>query len=54
MIRILVVDDQQLVRMGLRMLFEQDQGIEILGEAGNGAEAVRLAERSTPMSSSWT
>ncbi|MFD8288451.1 response regulator [Streptomyces lavendulae] len=48
MIRVLVVDDQQLVRMGLRMLFEQAQDIEILGEADNGAEAVRLAERLVP------
>ncbi|MFJ9854497.1 response regulator [Streptomyces sp. NPDC101150] len=48
MIRILIVDDQQLVRMGLRMLFEQAQDIEIQGEADNGAEAVRLAERLTP------
>ncbi|WP_371614271.1 response regulator [Streptomyces sp. NBC_00454] len=48
MIRILVVDDQQLVRMGLRMLFDQAQDIEILGEADNGAEAVRLAEHLTP------
>ncbi|MFJ8015496.1 response regulator [Streptomyces sp. NPDC096339] len=48
MIRILVVDDQQLVRMGLRMLFEPAPDIEILGEADNGAEAVRLAERFAP------
>ncbi|MEU1947275.1 MULTISPECIES: response regulator transcription factor [unclassified Streptomyces] len=48
MIRVLVVDDQQLVRMGLRMLFEEAEDIEILGEADNGAEAVRLAERLTP------
>ncbi|MCZ9347391.1 response regulator transcription factor, partial [Streptomyces sp. TRM76130] len=48
MIRILVVDDQQLVRMGLHMLFEQAQDIEIQGEADNGAEAVRLAERLAP------
>lgn len=48
MIRVLVVDDQQLVRMGLRMLFEQAPDIEILGEADNGAEAVRLAEHLTP------
>ncbi|MEV3854314.1 response regulator transcription factor [Streptomyces sp. NPDC050095] len=48
MIRILVVDDQQLVRMGLRMLFEQVEGIEIAGEADSGAEAVRLADRITP------
>jgi DNA-binding NarL/FixJ family response regulator len=47
-IRVLVVDDQQLVRMGLRMLFEQAADIEILGEADNGAEAVRLAERLAP------
>ncbi|MER5865990.1 response regulator transcription factor [Kitasatospora sp. NPDC002040] len=43
MIGVLVVDDQQLVRMGLRMLFEQAPDIEILGEADNGAEGVRLA-----------
>ncbi|MGT2526067.1 response regulator transcription factor [Streptomyces nojiriensis] len=48
MIRILVVDDQQLVRMGLRMLFEQAQDIEILGEADNGAQAVRLVEHLAP------
>jgi DNA-binding NarL/FixJ family response regulator len=47
-IRVLVVDDQQLVRMGLRMLFEQAADIEIVGEADNGAEAVRLTERLTP------
>ncbi|MFG2291782.1 response regulator [Streptomyces sp. NPDC048603] len=48
MIRVLVVDDQQLVRMGLRMLFEQARDIEIQGEADNGAEAVRLAQRLAP------
>ncbi|MEU8777177.1 response regulator transcription factor [Streptomyces sp. NPDC048606] len=48
MIRVLVVDDQHLVRMGLRMLFEQAPDIEIGGEADNGAEAVRLAERLAP------
>ncbi|MFJ4092262.1 response regulator [Kitasatospora sp. NPDC089913] len=48
MIHILVADDQPLVRMGLRMLFEQAPDIDILGEADNGAEAVRLAERLRP------
>ncbi|MET9611929.1 response regulator transcription factor [Kitasatospora indigofera] len=48
MIHILVADDQQLVRMGLRMLFEQAPDIDIIGEADNGAEAVRLAERLLP------
>ncbi|OEJ28562.1 DNA-binding response regulator [Streptomyces agglomeratus] len=48
MIKVLVVDDQQLVRMGLRMLFDHAPDVEIVGEAGNGAEAVRLAGRSAP------
>ncbi|EPH44666.1 response regulator transcription factor [Streptomyces aurantiacus] len=48
MIRLLVVDDQQLVRMGLRMLFEQPPDIDLVGEAGDGADAVRLAERLAP------
>ncbi|MEV5603471.1 response regulator transcription factor [Streptomyces sp. NPDC052299] len=48
MIRVLVADDQHLVRMGLRMLFEQVPDIEVLDEAENGAEAVRLAERLLP------
>ncbi|MFJ8043608.1 response regulator [Kitasatospora sp. NPDC096147] len=43
MIGVLVVDDQQLVRMGLRMLFGEAPDIEVLGEAENGAEGVRLA-----------
>ncbi|GLZ07524.1 DNA-binding response regulator [Actinomadura sp. NBRC 104412] len=45
MIRILLVDDQQLVRMGLTMLCESAPDMEIVGEAANGLEAVRLVER---------
>ncbi|MFH8370410.1 response regulator [Streptomyces sp. NPDC018031] len=48
MIRILVVDDQELVRMGLRMLVEPAPDMEILAEADNGADAVRLADRLAP------
>lgn len=48
MIRTLLVDDQQLVRAGLRMLCESTTDIEIVGEAPNGAEAVRLAESVLP------
>lgn len=48
MIRVLVVDDQQLVRSGLRMLCESAADIEIVGEARNGQEAVRLAEDVSP------
>ncbi|GLY90796.1 response regulator [Actinoallomurus iriomotensis] len=45
MIRLLIVDDQHLVRAGLRMLCESTDDIEVTGEASGGAEAVRLAER---------
>lgn len=48
MIRTLLVDDQQLVRAGLRMLCESTSDIEIVGEASNGAEAVRLAGTALP------
>lgn len=43
MIRVLLVDDQRLVRAGLRMLCESTDDIEVAGEAGTGHEAVRLA-----------
>ncbi|GAA2602721.1 response regulator transcription factor [Actinomadura fulvescens] len=46
--RVLVVDDQQLVRMGLRMLCESAPDVEVVGEAGNGRDAVRLAEELSP------
>jgi DNA-binding NarL/FixJ family response regulator len=41
-IRVILADDQPLVRAGLRMLIEQAPGIDMAGEAGTGAEAVRL------------
>jgi DNA-binding NarL/FixJ family response regulator len=47
-IRILIADDQPLVRAGLRMLCESTSDIEIVGEAANGSEAVRLAESVLP------
>ncbi|MDT0345175.1 response regulator transcription factor [Streptomyces litchfieldiae] len=48
MIATLLVDDQQLVRAGLRMLCESTTDIEIVGEAATGAEAVRRAEAARP------
>ncbi|MFD9700933.1 response regulator [Lentzea sp. NPDC059081] len=48
MIRLLIVDDQQLVRAGLRMLCESAPDVEIVGEAADGAEAVRQAARCRP------
>lgn len=43
MIRVLLVDDQALVRSGFRIILESEPDIEVVGEAADGAEAVRLA-----------
>lgn len=48
MIRLLIVDDQRLVRAGLRMLCESTDDLEVVGEASNGVEAVRLAAELLP------
>ncbi|MFI6321095.1 response regulator [Nonomuraea sp. NPDC050556] len=48
MIRVLVVDDQALVRTGFRMILENAPDMEVVGEAGDGAEAVALAGRTNP------
>jgi DNA-binding NarL/FixJ family response regulator len=42
-ITVLLVDDHTLVRRGFRRLLEDDDGIEVVGEASNGDEAVKLA-----------
>ncbi|PWT75502.1 MAG: DNA-binding response regulator [Chloroflexi bacterium] len=47
-IRILVADDHKVVRQGLRMFLEVDPELVVIGEAANGAEAVRLAEHLRP------
>ncbi|MBK1788502.1 response regulator [Prauserella cavernicola] len=48
MISLLIVDDHPIVRDGLRGIFTGEAGFEVLGEAGNGDEAVTLAERLRP------
>ena len=48
MISILIVDDHDLVREGLRTLLEQEPGFEVVGEAGDGQEAVRAVARLRP------
>jgi DNA-binding NarL/FixJ family response regulator len=47
-VRVILADDQPLVRAGLRMLIEQTPDIDVAGEAGTGAEAVRLVRDATP------
>jgi DNA-binding NarL/FixJ family response regulator len=47
-IGVLVVDDQPLVRAGLRKVFEVDPAIDVLGEAGDGNAAVTEAQRLRP------
>ncbi|WP_053383308.1 response regulator [Leucobacter celer] len=48
MIRVALVDDQELVRSGFRIILESEPDIEVVGEAANGAEAVELAARAHP------
>ena len=48
MIRVLVADDQSLVRGGFRMLLADEEDIEIVAEASNGLEAVEKAARFNP------
>ena len=47
-IRVLIVDDQTLVRTGLRMILETEDGIEVVGEAANGKEAIAVARELRP------
>jgi len=47
-VTVVVADDQALVRMGLRGLLASDPGLELVGEAGTGGEAVDLVRRLRP------
>jgi DNA-binding NarL/FixJ family response regulator len=47
-IRILLVDDAALVRGGLRVLLEQEPDLLVIGEAGDGAEAIEVAQLERP------
>src|SRR6266508_2792323 len=48
MTRLLIVDDEALVRTGLRMILESDDDLEVVGEAEDGADAVEAVRRDRP------
>lgn len=48
MIRVVIADDQELVRAGFRMILEVQPDIEVVGEAGDGAEAIDVARALEP------
>jgi DNA-binding NarL/FixJ family response regulator len=47
-IRVVLVDDQELLRRGFRMILDAEDGVEVVGEAGDGAQAVELAASCHP------
>ena len=47
-VRILIADDHGIVRTGLRLQIERNEAFEVIGEASDGREAVKLAELLTP------
>ena len=47
-IRVALVDDQAMIRQGLRMILEAEPSLTVVGEAGDGSEAIGLVERARP------
>ena len=47
MIRVVIADDQQLVRAGFRVLLDAEDEVEVVGEAGDGAAALELGAPSS-------
>jgi DNA-binding NarL/FixJ family response regulator len=47
-VKVLIVDDQSLVRAGFRMILDSEEDIEVIGEASDGREAVEAVARITP------
>ena len=46
--RVLIVDDQALVRAGFRMIIDAEQDMRVVGEAGDGVQALELSRRQKP------
>lgn len=47
-IRVMIVDDHAMVRAGMKILLEQFEGIQVIGEAANGCQAIELFEQLAP------
>ena len=47
-IQVMIVDDHAMVRAGMRILLEQFEGIQVIGEAANGSKAIELLEQLNP------
>ncbi|MBL7256165.1 response regulator [Paractinoplanes lichenicola] len=47
-VRVLVADDEAMIRAGIRAILDNDDGIDVVGEAGDGVEAVELVRRHRP------
>ena len=47
-IRVVIVDDQQLVRVGFQRILETEPGIEVVGEAEDGAQAIEIVRWRRP------
>lgn len=48
LVRVLLVDDHEMVRIGLAAVLSTEEGIEVVGEAGNGMDGLRLAREYSP------
>ncbi len=48
MLRILIADDHEMIRRGLRDILEQHEGWQVCAEASNGGQAVELAQKTRP------
>jgi DNA-binding NarL/FixJ family response regulator len=44
-VRVLIVDDQEMIRVGLRTILDRQDGLEVAGEAGDGLEALKMLDR---------
>lgn len=50
MISVVIVEDHHIVRRGLRALLQNNAGIEVVGEAADGVEAIGIIEKTQPES----